>query len=147
MRKPVIWVLIADGQRARVYRANGRGKDLTPALDREFVGNRQPSRGLGSDRPGRTHDSRSPARHSMEDPTDPQRHEKRRFAREIVAALETERARQAFDQLVIVAPPQALGDIRAELPDALKTVVSAEINKDLTKFGPHELPLHLEEVI
>lgn len=148
MRKPVTWVLVADGQRARVFKSNGRGQNFVQALDHEFVGNRLPSRAIGSDRPGRVNDSDGMGgRHGMEPPTDPHRHEKRRFARELVTALDAERARKSFENLIIVAPPQTLGDIRAELSDALKDMVSAEVGKDLTKFGPHELPVHLEDVI
>lgn len=147
MHMPVTWVLVADGQRARVYKVNGRGKDYVPALDREFIGNPMATRDLGTDRPGRVHDRLGPGRHSMENPTDPQRHEKRRFAREVIEAVEGERQKGAFERLVIVAPPQTLGDLRAELPSGLKALVVAEVNKDLTHLNHHELPGHLEDMM
>ncbi|MDA5194842.1 host attachment protein [Govanella unica] len=152
MQKPVTWVLIADGQRARVLKTNGsavngRKRDFTSAMDHEFIGNPLPSHELGTDRLGRARDGFGQSRHSMENPTDPHRYEKRRFAREIIAALEGERQKGAFGRLVIVAPPQALGDIRAELPNGLKSLVAAEINKDLTHVPPHELPAHLDGVM
>lgn len=83
----------------------------------------------------------------MDPPTDPHRYEKKRFVRSVIDELEERRKKNEFEHLVIVAPPQTLGDIRAEMSDGLKGMVKAELNKDLTKLTVHELPEHLVEVL
>ncbi len=47
---------------------------------------------------------------------------------------------KAFDRLMIVAPPFALGDLRAALSEQMKPHIYAELGKDLTKTPAAELP-------
>jgi protein required for attachment to host cells len=42
--------------------------------------------------------------------------------------------------VVLIAPPQALGDLRACLSKGVQAKVSAELAKDLTHLAVHELP-------
>lgn len=148
MPRPVItWVLIADGSRARLFVNEGVGKGLKPVLGQQFIGTKLPSRDIATDRPGRAFDSAGEGRHAMEPPTDPHRHEKQAFAHELADVLEDRRKRNAFDRLVVVAPPEALGDLRSEFSDQLRRLVTAELNKDLTKISIHELSDHLGEVM
>jgi protein required for attachment to host cells len=147
VKPPITWVLVADGARARLFVNAGVGAGLQPALDQEFIGTNLPSREIASDRKGRTFDRAGQGRHAMEPPTDPHRYEKQAFAREIAEVLETARKAAAFDRLVIVAPPEALGDLRSEFGEELSRMVSAELAKDLTKTPIHELPEFLGEVM
>lgn len=52
----------------------------------------------------------------------------------------------AFQHLVIVAAPAALGQIRPQLSKALQAAVIAELPKDLTNAPTPELESHLEPV-
>ena len=83
----------------------------------------------------------------MEPPTDPHRHEQRMFARSVARLLEEKRMKNAFDRLIVVAPPKALGDMRAEFSKNVSELVTDELNKDLTKVAIHELPGHLQDFI
>jgi protein required for attachment to host cells len=141
------YVLIADGVRARLFVVESGTAGLKPALGRELIGTNLPSREIGSDRPGRSVGSAGSGRHAMEPPTDPHRHAERAFAQEVAAVLEDARRRNDFQHLVVVAPPKALGDLRAEFSDALRDRVTAELHKDLTKVPIHDLPSHLAEVL
>jgi protein required for attachment to host cells len=141
------WILIADGSRARLFANQGRGTGLKPALDQEFIGVNRPSREIGSDQPGRAFDSAGFGRHAMEPPTDPHRYEKQRFANAIAGILDDARSKGVFDRLVVVAPPQALGDLRSQLSEGLRKVVAAELAKDLTKVPVHQLADHLREIV
>jgi protein required for attachment to host cells len=53
----------------------------------------------------------------------------------------------AFDRLVLVAAPQALGDIRKAMSGQLAEAVYGELAKDLTKVPNNELAKHLGEVM
>jgi protein required for attachment to host cells len=55
--------------------------------------------------------------------------------------------RKAYDRLVIVAAPSALGDLRAALSEQVRAKVIREIAKDLTKTPDSEVAGHLGDVI
>lgn len=142
------WVLVADGARARVLAQGKPFEGLAPAFEQEeFTGTTARSKEIASDRPGRSFDSGGQGRHAMEPPTDPQRYAKYAFARELAERLEQAANAHRFDELVLVAAPKTLGDLRELLPDSVKTKVVAEIDKDLTKVPLRELPKHLDSVL
>ena len=147
MAKPIIWVLVADAARARLFQVEQPQQTLSAALGRELIGSNLPSREIASDRPGRTFDSGGEGRHAKEPPTDPARHAQHEFARDVVRLLDEHKESRAFDRLIVVAPPQFLGDLRVLMPQHLRQAVSAEIAKDLSKLPLHELQDHLAEVL
>jgi protein required for attachment to host cells len=147
MPKPTIWVLVADAARARVFQVEQPQQTLSAALERELIGSHLPSREIGSDRPGRTFDRGGEGRHAMEPSTDPARHAQEEFAREVVRLLDEKRESRSFERLIVVAPPQFLGDLRAAMPQQLQAAVAAEVGKDLSKLPLHELQDHLREVL
>ena len=147
MPKTTIWVLIADGTRARLLGYKGGKVALKPAMTQEFIGTNLPSRAIASDRAGRALGSDRSASHAVQPRTDPHRHEEEAFAREIADTLEKARKRKAFDQLIVVAPPKTLGDLRAAFTKPLQARIKAELNKDLTTVPVHALPKHLGSVL
>jgi protein required for attachment to host cells len=52
-----------------------------------------------------------------------------------------------MDRLVLVAPPQVLGDLRQALGAHGKGKLAGEINKDLTNLEAAELVIQLDEWI
>jgi protein required for attachment to host cells len=147
MAKPIIWVLVADAARARLFRVEQPQQTLTPALGEELIGTNLRSREIASDRPGRTFDSGGQGRHAKEPPTDPARYAQEEFARDVVRLLDDKRTSHAFERLIVVAPPQFLGDLRALMSQQLQNIVSAEIAKDLSKLPVHDLQHHLRDVL
>ncbi|NNG05772.1 MAG: host attachment protein [Inquilinus sp.] len=133
------WIVVADGARARVMLNEGVGKGLSPVPGLEMVDDNPPTREQGSDRPGRTHDRMGPGRHAMEPRADWHRQEKALFAKSIAERLTAELDRDAFDRLVLIAPPAAMGDLRAALDDRAHKLVAGEITKDLTHAGDAEI--------
>jgi protein required for attachment to host cells len=142
--KPVrTWVLIADAARARVFENTGKGTGLTLVQDMTLDAELLPSHELGTDRPGRSFDSVGSGRHAMESPSDLNREQKRHFARRIALAIADRLTRKSFDRLILVAPPVTMGDLRAALPDKVKSALTAEVVADLTNTPMGELPAHL----
>ena len=144
MAKQTTWILVADATRARVFETSPGGP-LTSDLKRELSGENLSSAEIGSDRPGRTFDSGGQGRHGMEPPTDPKRHAKARFAHEVAQLLEDARKGHAFDRLIVVAPAQFLGDLRAAMPDQVARLVAEEVAKDFAMLPAHELETRLAE--
>jgi protein required for attachment to host cells len=147
MPKPIIWVLVADAARARLFQVEQPQQTLSPALVQELIGTNLPSREIASDRPGRTFDSGGQGRHAKEPPTDPARHAQGEFARDVVRPLDEKRGNRSFERLIVVAPPQFLGDLRALMSQQLQESVSAEIAKDYSKLQLHVLQDRLHEVL
>jgi protein required for attachment to host cells len=146
MQKKITWIVVADGARARFLRSEGWGHGLTQALDQAMVGDNRPSHEIGSDRPGRTFSSATGHPSGMEPKTDWHRFEKAQFAKEVAKAVEKAAIAGEFDRLVLVAPPQALGDLRAALGGNAQAKIVAELGKDLTHLPLHELEPRLAEI-
>lgn len=147
MKKKVTWILVADGARARILKNEGPGKGLQPAVDQEFRHALPRTRELGVERPGRTQESATSARHALDNPVDWHRFEKEKFAKEMAKILDKAAAAGEFERLVLVAPPRTLGDLRGALAAATRKMVSGELDKDLTQVTLGELPEHLAGVL
>ena len=141
------WILVADGARARVLLNTGRGDGVTELPDFTVECEHPPSGDIMADREGRSFDSHGEGRHAMERPSDPHRSAKKVFAGTLATMLAEQAARNSFDRLVIVAPPQMLGDLRAALSPNVRDKVHAELGKDLTHVPDHDLMPHLAEVL
>lgn len=141
------WVVVADGAHARIFLNEGPGTGLVPALGYDMIGNKLLSHDIGSDRPGVSFSSAGPGRHAMAPSTDPHAHAEHEFIRQVAAAIRQGLNSHAFEQLVIVAPPKALGELRAELDPQAAKLVKADLNKDLTHLTPHQLAEHLEDIL
>jgi protein required for attachment to host cells len=141
-----MWILVADAARARVFRLEGPGMRLAPALERELISLNIPSHEIASDRPGRAFDSLGEGRHAMAPSTDPKRYEKQRFAHGVAELLDKQRRQNSFQRLVVVAPPQMLGDLRNAMSAELKKLIETEITKDLSKLSADQIEQHLQEL-
>ncbi len=147
MKPTRTWILIADGARGKVLLHEGPGRGLRALEGLDFSEDVPPTRDIDADRPGRSFDSHGEGRHAMEPPSDPHRQRKEAFARRLAEVLVQGCRRNDFDQLVVVAPPSALGDLRNALAPEVKARVKAELPKDLTRTDMTELPRHLETVL
>ena len=147
MKKTITWILVADGARARIFKNEGPGKGVQPAVDEEFRHAVPRTRELGTERPGRVQESANSARHAMENAVDWHRFEKEKFAREMARVLDRAGSAGAFERLILVAPPKTLGDLRGLLGAGTRKKITGEIDKDLTQITPGELPDHLAKVM
>jgi protein required for attachment to host cells len=145
-KKVVTWVLVADATHASVFVNDGPGRGLSPADEPSFKsGVPRYTREVVSDREGRSWGAGGVGRHGMDPPTDPKRHAEASFAREVAQTIGQAALDKKFDRLVLVAPPKALGDLRAELPKHAQDRVTREIPKDLVHLDGNGLARHLTE--
>jgi protein required for attachment to host cells len=147
MKAKKTWIFIGDGSRARIVEQTGVGGDLAPVPGRAFEIHVPPTRELGTERPARRGGRGMTPRHGVAPRVDWHRAAEREFADRMADALSRAARRHAFDNLVLVAPPKTLGELRRRLTPAARRTVSAEIAKDLTHVGLHELPPHLAGAI
>lgn len=140
------WILVADGSRARLFRNESPKVVLRPALNHEMIGENRPSRELVSDKEGRNAGPGVDRRQAMDQETDPKEHEKQRFLKETAEVLEHELQRHAYDSLVLIAPPKALGELRDNLSKNVTDCIIYEYNKDLTKDRTDKLEERLRGI-
>ncbi|MBT3360942.1 MAG: host attachment protein [Rhodospirillales bacterium] len=141
MKAQKMWILVADGARARIFSNDGPGKGLKRAATDDFVAEIPPTREVISDRPGSK--SGPGTGHGYAPRNDWHKYEKRRFAGSMAKILNEAAHRNDFDRLVLVAPPEPLGALRAKLTPTARGRVVQEIGKDLTGLSEHELPTQL----
>jgi protein required for attachment to host cells len=88
-------------------------------------------RDLETDRGGSSLNRGAPGKHGIDGERSTKRHFMELFARHVARAVEDARARNEFDRLVIVAGPRMLGWLRNALSQTTRSLVAAEIPKDL----------------
>jgi protein required for attachment to host cells len=145
MKPTTTWIVIADSARARVMQNGGPDKGVQAVQGLMFEGDHSPSSEITADKPGRAFDSVGNARHAMEPSSNPHDELKAQFVRQIVGELEMRV--DAYDRLILVAPPRALGLFRKALPAAVASKVTGELDKDLTHLPNAELPSHLGKLL
>jgi protein required for attachment to host cells len=135
MHRKTKWVLVADGERAKfltqeasvlvpVHATHHAEEDVSVPKDNDM------------DKPGRV-GKNGMGLHSYPAHKDWHRFEKDLFAAEIAKIINKDV--EAFDSLVIIAPPLILGDLRKHISTQVKNKVVHEVNKDLTKLPLDEL--------
>lgn len=124
------WIVVANSSLAEIYAGNS--KDLRSIHYFDFPDGRLRSGEVLADRPGHGHESVGPGRFSMTTQTDVHLHEIQIFAHQIIDALKKAKAENAFDRLIIIAPPQFLGELRQLMPDNIKKCIHKEFNKDIS---------------
>ena len=125
------WVLGGDGETALVLQNEGDATYPNLRKLRVFEQENPPTREQGSDRPGRMSDTGPGQRSAVED-ADWHQLAKTEFAREVAQKLYAAAHAGKFDNLVVVAPPHVLGDLRKNWHTEVSGRVIAEVDKTLT---------------
>ncbi|WP_323784709.1 host attachment family protein [Thalassovita sp.] len=131
-----LWVVVADGAKALFVQnvSNAIEPDLR-VMRVDEIDNPQTA-DQGTSRPGRRDGPMGAGRSAIE-PTDWHQMAKEEFATTVAALLNKWAQAGGIDDLVIVAPPQTLGELRAALNPKVIGIIRAEMAKDLTN---HPLP-------
>jgi protein required for attachment to host cells len=147
MKPRHIWLVVADGSRARILSRKARHEPLEEIETLDSAAARLPGHEIVSDSPGRVYDSGGQGRHAMAAPTDPQENEKMAFLDDLAGRINAAVARNKFDDLVLFAAPQALGRLRDKLDKQAMQRVVADAPKDLTGRPVNELAKQLEDLL
>ena len=144
MRKT--WVVVADNSRARIFTAETPSSPLIEVDSIVHPEARMHDRDITSDLPGRGAGGGG-ARHSYETETDAKDHENAGFAKRIAGFLDEARKSDKFKQLIIVAAPSLLGNLRGDLNDQTRKMVSLELDKNLSQLSPTDIRKHMPEFL
>ncbi|APE43978.1 Host attachment protein [Sulfitobacter alexandrii] len=114
------------------------GEDPYLEVFREEEQENPPNRDQAANRRGRFNDGPSVHRSAVQD-TDWHQLAKERFASDLADILYRRAHRGEFDRLVVVAPPQILGELRSEVHKEVADKIVAEIPKTLTNHPIDEI--------
>ena len=130
------WVMVGDGKKALFLHNEGDAEILNlRRLDVEEKAN-PATRDQGSDAPGRGHSPVGTRGGSMGG-TDFHQVEEDRFAAHVAGRINAAAQENGFKEIVIVAPPKCLAEIRRDLSAEAQRRVVCEIPKDYTH---HPIP-------
>src|SRR6478735_7756174 len=88
MKPTITWIVIADGDQAKVFEHEGPGKGLTAVRDMLFEQEHLKAGDIMADKPGRSFSSAGPgSRSSIEYSSDPVQVRERRFVEKLAEAL------------------------------------------------------------
>lgn len=131
-------VLVSDGRRARLMRNQGTPRNPQLIVEHSLEQVNPPTREQGTDRPGRKHEAMGHSRSAVEQ-TDWHQQQEQRFAAEIAEMLYKLGHDGDYEELVVVAPPKMLGDLRAKFHPRVSDAVVAEVPRDLTTYSVPEI--------
>ncbi|MGC8470150.1 MAG: host attachment protein [Acetobacteraceae bacterium] len=138
-----VWFVIADAGRARIVSpaAHPGGWKTVRALESMVLHEKESD--LGRDRPGRSFESATAARHAIERREAAKARGARAFLAELADLVDAAAEEGEFARLVLVAPTPVLHNLAAALgPDAAGRV-ALSVAKDLAKVPDGELARHL----
>lgn len=137
-----VWVVVCDGRKALIL--ENTGDDEYPHLKMRDTDTSDlpPTSALGSDAPGRVQQSANSRRSSLGQ-TDWHDEAEQKFLKDLVGRLDAALQSKSVRNLVIVAPPRALGAMRGAYTDRLRAAIQTEIDKDLTAVPVREIEDYL----
>lgn len=133
--------LIADGARARWVVRKPGSEDLSTV--REFTADK-PVHDAGP--PGAVFESMGSRRSGTQDANEPKERQRKAFAAKLLQMLDEEAAVDAYERLVVVAPPRMLALFREGLSGRPRAMLVGEVPRDLTKVADHDLGRWLHAV-
>lgn len=93
---------------------------------------------LSANRPGHVGESARPGGHSYED-TDFHQLAEDRFAKDAADILYKRAHQGKFDRLIVVAPPNTLGEIRKHYHKEVESRLVGEVDKEATNLPPDDI--------
>ena len=123
-------VLVADGRKSLFLRNEGDAEFVNLVVEDQRAHADLKDGDMKSDAPGRSFASVGSRRSAIEE-TDYHQQEEDRFAADTAALLSKRAKANAFEELIIVAPPRTLGELRQHYDKAVEAKIVAEVDKDL----------------
>ncbi len=124
-------ILVADGRKFLFLRNDGNPMDPTLRVEAHGEQYNPPTREQGTDGPGRVNAGFGNARSATE-ATDFHQLEEDRFAADAADMLRRRALAGDFEQLIVVAPPRTLGELRKHYHKEVESRLIQEVPKDLT---------------
>ncbi|MCM2474057.1 host attachment protein [Rhizobium sp. CG5] len=136
------WVIVCDGAKALFLQNVGTANAVNLSVVEQMSQPDEATRDLGTDRPGRAFQSEGSARSAMEE-TDWHEKAEADFLLAVAGRLAALVENGDIQDMVLIAPPKALGLLRPALGAGINNVLRAEIAKDYVKLPVADIEKHL----
>lgn len=145
MRKA--WIVVADSSRARIFTADTQSSPLQELETLAHPEGRLHEQNMDSDLPGKDAGNGGAGGHAYQDQTEPKEQETINFAKRIARHLDEGRNARKYEQLVVVAAPAFLGELRNQCSSQVEKLVCYELSKNLTTQDAADIRKHLPEYL
>ena len=143
---PPTWVVVADSARARIFEWTGPNTSLNELVDLTNSQARLREQELTSDRPGMAFGSQGHGRRRMQNPKSEVDNSIVTFAHDIAAELKTGLDQHTYERFVLVAPPEFLGQLRAQLDAQVSKRLVESVSRNLAKEDKSVIQEHLPKL-
>lgn len=138
------FVVVADGEKMLFFRNDGDAEFphliVVSEAEQESLANREQRRDI----PGRSLASVGPGRSAYKE-TDSRQVGEDQFAAETAEMLNRRALENAFESLIVVAPPRTLGELRRHYHKELERRLIGEVPKNLTNVPVEEIERILQD--
>ncbi len=132
------WIVVANGEKALFLRNDGDEVHPNLSVFKKETQDNPLTHEQGTDRPGRMFDGGHGHRSAV-DNADWHELAQEDFASDLADMLYKRAHAGRFDEIILVAAPNALGQIRKELHKEVSDRIVAEVDKDLTNHPVDEI--------
>ncbi len=136
------WVVVCDGAKALILQNAGDAELMNLQVRETLTQPNQPTRELGTDKPGRSYAPDGLSGSAMEE-TNWQDQAEEAFLKDVAGKLDELVHEKAASRILLIAPPRALGTLRPNLSADAQAVISAEVAKDYTNLPIDQIERHL----
>lgn len=139
-------VIVADNSRARIFTIDSPKSPLQEIDSMVESEGRLHEQDITSDLPGKILGGAGGG-HAYESKTDPKKQQSINFAKRIADYLDAARKSNKLYNILIVAAPELLGELRKHLSSETAEMVVFELDKDLTLNSVDEIRTHLPKFL
>lgn len=139
------WIVVADSSRARIFELLEQESQLHEIEDMVNPAGRSQSHELGSDESGRFYGKAGTQGNTSDPAVFPAEHQNQLFAHSVAQRLEQARNEHCYSQLSLLAAPQFLGLLRANLSKEAQQMVCQELAKDVSGMNSPQLEAYLKQ--
>ena len=125
-------LVVADSSRARFFTSSNGQAKFHEHDDLMHPASRLHAQELTTDLPGSGF-APGGAKHGFTSRVSVKDAERQAFAREISAFIEKQRVERRFTELMLVASPSLLGDLRSSLSQATRATITQTVDKNLVR--------------
>ncbi|MEN3291363.1 MAG: hypothetical protein V7642_616 [Burkholderiales bacterium] len=134
------WIVAADSTRARIFEAEGAGKNFHEIQDFVNEAGRERRQDLRAEPKGRFYGKGEHNQaHTAEVDVDSPAHETELFAKKVCEYLDKARAENKYDALFIVAFAKFLGLMRESLSKEAQKLIQREMTKDISSYDEKDI--------
>lgn len=142
--QPKVWVLVADGERARVVVPMAREGQFATRIAFDPASARL-KQDAASGEVERRYEAAEAGHHAQASARDPKALGEEGFAASVAQHVSAHAQKHDFDQLVLVAPGRTLHHLREALSPQATRLVVGSVTKDYAGLADHDLSPHLAQ--